>query len=70
MSPLERCDGVVLSERHKWLTSGCGGLMLTQRHTRPHPGYEGTQLTDAPKGSLYSLVSLQQRPTHDPLRDT
>src|SRR3954466_10881941 len=60
-SPLERCDGAMLSEHHKWLTSRCGGSMLTQRHTRPHPGCGSTQLTDATKGSPYSLECAPQK---------
>src|SRR4051812_25924994 len=61
MSPLERCNGAMLSERHKWLTSRCGGSMLTQRHTRPHPVCGSTQLTDATKGSPYSPECAPQK---------
>ena len=60
-SPLERCDGAMLSERHKWLTSRCGGSMLTQRHTRPHPGCGSTQLTNSTKGSPYSPKCAPQK---------
>src|SRR3954463_9321075 len=60
-SPLERCDGAMLSERHKCHTSRCGGSMLTQCHISPHPGCGSTQLTDATKGSPYSPECAPQK---------
>jgi hypothetical protein len=69
-SPLERCGGLMHSERHKDLTLRCGSTMLTKCHKGSPKDAEARYSPNATKAHLILLALSHKARCHNSLWDT